>query len=363
MGLMVLLTKIKKQKKLKGGFVRAKIKAIIFDMDGVLVDAKEWHYESLNSALSHFGFSPISRKDHLEIYDGLPTKEKLKIHPDTMSLDEESLGNINKLKQEFLAKIIEDKCTPSLLHHRTLQELKKEGYELAVCSNAIRQSVEILLSKTGLLPYVDFFLSNQDVECPKPHPEIYLKAIKKLGVCSQSVLICEDNIKGITAAKESGSNVLEIGTIYDVTYENIKHTILKIEKGEAAQVSKTPVRTAKLSEMIGGWFVGNFSPSILTSEAFEVAVKNYKAGDYEEWHVHRVGTEITVIIDGQAEMDGKTLESGDIILLEPGHGTSFRALTDLKTVVVKTPSIANDKYFENDKGSHFASHGLPAANG
>jgi len=334
--------------------VKAKIKAIIFDMDGVLVDAKEWHYESLNSALSHFGFSPISRKDHLEVYDGLPTKEKLKIHPHTMNLDEEFLGNINKLKQEFLAKIVENKCTPSLLHHRTLQELKKEGYKLAVCSNAIRPSVELLLSKTNLLPYIDFFLSNQDVVYPKPHPEIYLKAIKKLGVRSEAVLICEDNIKGITAAKESGSNVLEIGTIYDVTYENIKHTVLKIEKGEAAQVSKAPVRTAKLSEMIGGWFVGNFSPSILTSEIFEVAVKTYKAGDYEGWHVHRVSSEITVILEGQAEMDGKILGDGDIILLEPGYGTSFRALTDLKTVVVKTPSIANDKYFERDKDTNLS---------
>ena len=332
--------------------MKARIKAIIFDMDGVLVDAKEWHYESLNSALSYFDFSPISRKDHLEVYDGLPTKEKLKIHPDTMTLDEEFLGRINKLKQECLAKIIEDKCTSSLLHHRARQELKKEGYKLAVCSNAIKQSVENLLSKTGLLQYVDFFLSNQDVECPKPHPEIYLKAIKKLGVRPESILICEDNIKGITAAKESGSNVLKIGTVHDVTYENIKHTIKKIEEGEAAQISQAPVRTSKLSEMIGGWFVGNFSPSILTSAAFEVAVKSYKAGDYEEWHVHRVGTEITLIINGQAEMDGKILENGDIILLEPGYGTSFRALTDLKTVVVKTPSIANDKYFEKDTSSN-----------
>lgn len=343
--------------------MRAKIKAVIFDMDGVLVDAKEWHYDSLNNALLHFGFSPISRKNHLEVYDGLPTKEKLKIHPDTMGLNEEFHRNINKLKQEFLAKIIEEKCTPSLLHHRTLQELKKEGYKLAVCSNAIRQSVEVLLSKMDLISYIDFFLSNQDVEYPKPHPEIYVKAIKKLGIPPESVLICEDNMKGITSAKESGSNVLEIGTVHDVTYENIKYTIEKIEKGEAEQISKAPVRTAKLMDMIGGWFVGNFSPSILTSESFEVAVKSYKAGDYEKWHVHRIGTEITVILDGKAEMDDKILENGDIILLEPGHGTAFRALTDLKTVVVKTPSIANDKYFENDKGFHFASHGSPAANG
>lgn len=339
--------------------MKAKIKAIIFDMDGVLVDAKEWHYESLNSALFHFGFSPISRKDHLEIYDGLPTKEKLKIHPDTMNLDVVALDNINKLKQEFLAQIVNDKCTPSLLHHRTIQELKKEGYRLAVCSNAIKQTVETLLRKTELLQYIEFFLSNQDVEYPKPHPEIYLKAMKKLEVHPESVLICEDNIKGITAAKESCGNVLEIGTVHDVTYENIKHTINKIEKGEALQISKAPARTAKLSEMIGGWFVGNFSPSILTSADFEVAVKTYKAGDCEDWHVHKIGTEITVILDGRAEIDGKILENGDIILLEPGYGTAFRALTDVKTVVVKTPSIANDKYVERDRNTDFVKHKIP----
>ena len=54
------------------------IKAVIFDMDGVLIDAKEWHYEALNNALKLFGYK-ISRHDHLVTFDGLPTRAKLQM--------------------------------------------------------------------------------------------------------------------------------------------------------------------------------------------------------------------------------------------------------------------------------------------
>lgn len=323
-----------------------KIKAIIFDMDGVLIDAKEWHYESLNRALEHYGFSTISRADHLGKYDGLPTKEKIKIYHETKDLKEEWHTKINVQKQKIVSQIIDKKCIPNDLHQHTLKTLKAEGYRLAVCSNAIRNSVGSMLSKSQILQYIEFFLSNQDVVFPKPDPEMYLLAIRKLGLQSNNVLICEDNIRGIQAAKESGAYVLEIGTINDVTYENIITTIKKIERGEIKQMSRPPVRTARLSEMSGGWFVGNFFPNILETKDFEVAVKYYKKGDYIEWHVHKMSTEITVILEGSAEMGEKLLKDGDIILLEPGQGTFFKALSDLKTVVVKTPSIQGDKYFK-----------------
>ena len=101
-----------------------------------------------------------------------------------------------------------------------------------------------------------------------------------------------------------------------------------------------------LHDMVGGWFIGHFDPTILKTDDFEVAVKIYKKGDYEENHFHKVATEYTLIMDGEVIMSGENYSSGDIIVIKPNESTDFRALTDVKTVVVKTPSVANDKYLK-----------------
>jgi quercetin dioxygenase-like cupin family protein len=99
-----------------------------------------------------------------------------------------------------------------------------------------------------------------------------------------------------------------------------------------------------LKDMIKGWFVGNFEPTVLKTEAVEVGVKQYKAGDYEDFHHHKISTELTCIVEGEVEMNGKRYKSGDIILINPKEGTDFKAITDAKNVVVKYPSSLNDKY-------------------
>lgn len=104
------------------------------------------------------------------------------------------------------------------------------------------------------------------------------------------------------------------------------------------------MRLHKLSDMTKGWFVGDFSPSALQSRDAEVAVKSYEAGSVEARHLHKVAAEVTVIVSGRARMNTTVLEAGDIILIEPGEATDFEALTDVTTVVVKTPSVAGDKY-------------------
>ena len=100
----------------------------------------------------------------------------------------------------------------------------------------------------------------------------------------------------------------------------------------------------KLSDMTKGWFVGDFSPVVLHSRAAEVAVKSYAAGTVEPRHLHKVASEVTLIVSGRARMGETLLEAGDIALIEPGEATDFEALTDVTTVVVKTPSVAGDKY-------------------
>lgn len=100
----------------------------------------------------------------------------------------------------------------------------------------------------------------------------------------------------------------------------------------------------RLDRMIGGWFVGNFSPTAFASKNFEVAVKRYRSGDVDAWHEHRVATEITVILEGTARMADRTLVAGDIVVLYPGEPSSFAAVSDCLVVCVKTPSAPGDKY-------------------
>jgi len=102
--------------------------------------------------------------------------------------------------------------------------------------------------------------------------------------------------------------------------------------------------SAKLPDMKRGWYVGDFEPSVYKTSNVEVAVKKYQAGDGEQWHYHKISTEITVIVLGKVVMNCKEYTDGDIIMMEPGEGTDFRVLQDTITVVVKIPCELNDKY-------------------
>lgn len=102
--------------------------------------------------------------------------------------------------------------------------------------------------------------------------------------------------------------------------------------------------TSKLNDMVKGWFVGKFSPTIYSTNDVEVAVKSYKAGEYEQEHYHKIATEITVIVSGIVRMNGVEYKEGDIIVMEPNDVTDFYAVTDAVNTVVKIPGASNDKY-------------------
>ena len=205
----------------------SKIKAIIFDMDGVLIDAKEWHFDALNKALSLFGYQ-ISRHEHLTTYDGLPTSKKLEILSMEQSFPVHLHGFINEMKQIYTLQIANAKCSPLFIHEYALSKLKADGYLLGVASNSVKDSVCLMMEKSHLLPWLDVVLSNQDVEKPKPNPEIYKKAADILGVLPSECLIVEDNHHGIAAARSSGASVMEVKTVFDVTYPNIKKKLIEL---------------------------------------------------------------------------------------------------------------------------------------
>jgi len=102
----------------------------------------------------------------------------------------------------------------------------------------------------------------------------------------------------------------------------------------------------KLEDMIKGWFIGSFEPTLFTTENFEVGIKQYTAGDTEAEHYHKIATEFTVILNGSVEMDGKQYRHGDIVKVKPGVATNFIALSNVTTVVVKVPCAINDKYLK-----------------
>lgn len=206
-----------------------KIKAVIFDMDGVLIDAREWHYLAFNRALNLFGMS-IEPHEHLTKFDGLPTRDKLALLTQEKGLPVELHSFINQLKQRYTMEIVYSQCHPVYQHEYLLAQLKREGYQLAVASNSISSSIQIMLTNANLLQYLSFYLSNQDVKQGKPSPEIYQKAIGRLGLAPRSCLIIEDNENGLKAARASGAHVMQVDEVQDVNYLNIKTRIDQLEQ-------------------------------------------------------------------------------------------------------------------------------------
>jgi beta-phosphoglucomutase-like phosphatase (HAD superfamily) len=205
-----------------------KIKGLIFDMDGVLIDAKEWHYEALNAALKLFGCE-ISRYDHLVTFDGLPTRKKLEILSLEGGFPRKLHNFVNDLKQQYTMEIVYSKCKPVFQHQYALSKLNAEGYRLAVGSNSVRKTIEVMMEKAGLAKYIEFYLSNEDVVKSKPDPEIYVTAIKKMNLLPEECLIMEDNDKGIKAALASGAHLLKVEHPGDVNYHRIRERINEIE--------------------------------------------------------------------------------------------------------------------------------------
>jgi HAD superfamily hydrolase (TIGR01509 family) len=196
-------------------------KLIIFDLDGVLVSTKDLHYEALNSALNEVDSKyVISRQDHLKTFDGLKSSEKLDMLTKDRGLPQELHSQIWNRKQELTIQQLQH-IKPDQFIKMTLRELRRRGYKLACCSNAIRRSVLTILSKLDLIEQLDLIISNEDVKQGKPHPEMYWKAMSIMGVLPEETLIVEDSPAGLLAASRSRADVLRVDTPKDVNIKNI----------------------------------------------------------------------------------------------------------------------------------------------
>lgn len=205
-----------------------RIKAVLFDLDGVLVDATEWHYEALNRALALFGYT-ITRYEHLTTYNGLPTSRKLEMLSVEKGLPRGLHGITHRIKQKYTREEILSHCAPSFPKEFMIRELIREGYRLAVCSNSIRDSINLMLTGAGLAEYFELVLSHEDVSRPKPDPAIYETALQRLGLRGDEVVVVEDAPHGIMAAEKAGTHVCRVSGYTEVSHARVRDFIRRVE--------------------------------------------------------------------------------------------------------------------------------------
>jgi HAD superfamily hydrolase (TIGR01509 family) len=214
------------------------IKLIIFDLDGVLIDAKKIHFEALNIALSEINSNyTITWQNHLSIYDGLKTNQKLEILTDKHGLDTKFYKQIWNSKQKYTESMLDNLEFDKNIYD-CLSYLKSNGYKIACCSNSISNTIFKSLEKIKCLDFFDLILSNEDVINSKPHPEIYWKAMSHIGVYPEETIIIEDSPHGLKAASSSGAYVYRVKNPKDITSENIINNIKNFKENNKMIVPK-----------------------------------------------------------------------------------------------------------------------------
>ena len=199
------------------------IKLIIFDLDGVLIDSKQTHYEALNRALGEE--YAISIEEHLANYDGLPTRSKLNMISERKGLPTDRHALIARAKQKATVDILKETVVPRDDFTDMCRELKDRGYIIACASNAVRDTVKMSLLQLGIIEYFDFWYSNEDVHNPKPHFEMYFKCMLKANCKPSETLIIEDSHIGRQAVIDSGAHLLAVEDTKDIWLSKILDAI------------------------------------------------------------------------------------------------------------------------------------------
>ncbi|HRI35352.1 MAG TPA: HAD family phosphatase [Saprospiraceae bacterium] len=211
------------------------IKSVLTDLDGVLCDSCDWHYEALNKALQQIhGFS-ISRDDHLNTYNGLPTKTKLSIIEEKEQLTL-SLNDILELKNKYTVDIINWKCRKDTIKIDFCEQIKNRNYLLGCVTNCSEVSALLILERLGIRDYFDLVVSNRDFKNPKPNPEPYRVAIDRISdqysarlFKDDQFLIIEDSPQGIGAVKQLSCKHWIVQNMNDVCWENLEMELNKYQ--------------------------------------------------------------------------------------------------------------------------------------
>ena len=220
---------------------------VIFDLDGVLIDSRDMHYDALNLALANVGKEyVINKEEHLSLYDGLPTSKKLTMLTEKKGLPVDKHQQIWEDKQsatlDLFSKLENDY---ELMHY--FKQLKSHGYNIAVASNSIRNTVKLVLLKLGLLEFIDYYVSNEDVNRNKPFPEMYWKCMTACNAIPKNTVIFEDSHIGRQGAIDSGSTLIAIENRYDLNQEKI-NKVFKILSEKKLTV--VPWKSEKMNVLI-----------------------------------------------------------------------------------------------------------------
>jgi HAD superfamily hydrolase (TIGR01509 family) len=194
---------------------------IIFDLDGVLIDSKEVHFNALNLALSEVDPKfVITNREQEVTFEGLTTNSKLSILTATKGLPKDCYEEVWRRKQEYSAVLFES-VSPDEELISLFKLIKSSGVKVAVASNSIRQTLDTCLKALGVIDYVDYSLSNEDVKFPKPDPQIYNWCMDYLMVESADTVIFEDSEIGLRAALATGAKVEKVSSRKDLTFDRI----------------------------------------------------------------------------------------------------------------------------------------------
>jgi HAD superfamily hydrolase (TIGR01509 family) len=222
-------------------------KLVIFDLDGVLVDARDIHYIALNRALNNIDSTYVIAKDeHLSLYDGLPTSKKLTMLTERKGLPIDRHNQIWADKQtetiEIFSKLT---CDDQLVDF--CKQLKRHGFFIAVASNSIRNTIKLALLRLGILEFIDYFVSNEDVKRNKPFPEMYWKCMVACNAIPRNTVIFEDSHIGRQAAIDSGATLIHLENRSDLTQDKIDEAIGFLSNKEKNMI---PWKSDKLNVIV-----------------------------------------------------------------------------------------------------------------
>jgi HAD superfamily hydrolase (TIGR01509 family) len=223
-------------------------KLVIFDLDGVIIDSRELHYDALNAALRKVGEQyVITKEEHLSTYDGLNTTKKLQLLSETKGLPTDKFDQIWRDKQSATFELIPNAPKNSSIKY-IVQQLKHRGWKVAVASNSIRETVRIALDSANILRHVDYIVSNEDVINPKPFPEMYWKCMTALKALPKNTVIVEDSHIGREGATNSGAHLYPVKDAYELNGNKFLDMIDEFEKQD--KVKNIPWRNKKMNVLI-----------------------------------------------------------------------------------------------------------------
>jgi HAD superfamily hydrolase (TIGR01509 family) len=337
------------------------IKTIIFDLDGVLVDTKIIHFNSLNIALKKYANYEISFNDHSNIFDGQSTRSKLDYLVKKELILKKNINKIINSKNKITKILLNKKIKFSKNKFNLFKKLSKE-YTLAIATNAITSTLNICINKMKISNFIKYRISNENIKNPKPHPEIYLKCLVKLGGKPSETLVLEDSHHGRVSAKEAGCNIFAIKNFKDVNYTNIINHILNFDK---KNVTNTPWIDNKLNILIP--MAGKGSRFLKAGYTFPKPLIEIKQKPMIQWTIESLNMEANFIFIIQKEHQKKYNIKSLLLTLKPNskiielnHITKGAACTTLlakKYINNNNPLIIanSDQFIEWDSNKELYS--------